>query len=190
MNKNSLMICFLMLLFFSAVTNAQIKKIDTTVKMGEYGFHVECSNKDTSENAITISPVGFRIQQNRASFKVPGKVTKALTDDFNDDGYPDIVICVYNGNIGSVVGISSSENKSIVPIFFPDIFLDAKIRDGYKGNDEFSVLTGTLLRKFPVFLPGDSSDKPTGGVRTVQYKALKDNEKLSFKVLRSFDVKN
>ncbi|MEP6682895.1 MAG: hypothetical protein ABJA35_06530 [Parafilimonas sp.] len=189
MNRNILMICFLIFIFCSTIINAQVKKIDTTVKLGDYGFHVECSNKDTSENMLTISPVGFRIQQNHAMFKVQGKVTKVVADDFNDDSYTDLVICVYNGDIGSVVGISSSENKSIVPIYFPDIFLDPKIRDGYKGHDKFSALTGTLLRKFPVYLPTDTLNKPTGGTRTIQYQAVKDNDKLSFKVLRSFDVK-
>ena len=190
MNKFGLVICFFLFLFCNDITNAQAKKIDTTVKMGDYGFHVECNNKDSVGNTITISPVGFRIDQNHAIFKVPGRVAKVMADDFNDDGYPDLVICMFNGDIGTVAGISSSENKSFVPIYFPDIFLDPAIRDGYKGDDQFSTLTGTLLRKFPIYLSADAPGKPTGGTRTIQYKAIKDNDKLSFKVLRSFDVKN
>ncbi|MEP6467429.1 MAG: hypothetical protein ABJB05_14065 [Parafilimonas sp.] len=190
MNRNSLLICFLLSIFCTAITNAQVKKVDTIVKMGDYDFHVECNNKDSAENMVIISPVGFRTDQNHTVFKVPGRVSKAMTDDFNDDGYPDLVLCLYKGDIGTIAGISSSENKSLVPIFFPDIFLDPTIREGYKGHDIFSTLTGTLLRKFPVYLPTDSPDKPTGGMRTVQYKAMKDNNNLSFKVLRTFDVKN
>jgi hypothetical protein len=59
----------------------------------------------------------------------------------------------------------------------------------YKGHDEFSDLTGTLLRKFPIYLPADSTDKATGGTRVVQYRAMMDNGHLAFKVLRSYDVK-
>jgi len=85
--------------------------------------------------------------------------------------------------------LSYNANKSFEPIYFPDIYLDSKIREGYKGHDEFSGLTGTLLRKFPIYLPGDSPDKATGGMRVVQYKAMMDNGHLSFKVLRWYDVK-
>jgi hypothetical protein len=169
---------------------AQVKKIDTTVKMGEYGFRVECNNKDSNQNIVTVSPVGFRIDQSRISFQIQGRISKAMADDFNDDGYPDLVVCVYNNDIISVVSISSSANKNLVPIYFPDIFLDPKIREGYKGHDVYSTLTGTLLRKFPIYLPNDAIDKPTGGTRTVQYKAMIEDDKLSFKVLRWFDVKS
>ena len=63
------------------------------------------------------------------------------------------------------------------------------MRDGYKGYDEFYSLTGTLLRKFPIYLPDDTPGKPTGGKRTVQYKVMSEDGRLTFKVLRSFDVK-
>jgi hypothetical protein len=191
--KKKLFVLFMPLFFMHAFTaNAQVKKFDTTVKLNETGFHVVCSNKSAETNTVSISPVGFRIDQNSAMFQIQGHVQKAMTDDLNDDGFPDLVLCIYsgaNGEIGTVAGISSAANKSFVPIYFPDIFLDPKLRDGYKGYDEFSTLTGTLLRKFPIYLPNDAPGKPTGGIRTVQYKAMKGDDKLSFKVLRSFDVK-
>jgi hypothetical protein len=192
MNRNCALLYFFLFLFFDVAANAQVRKFDTTVKLNETGFHVVCSNKSADNNTVSISPVGFRIDQNNPAFQVQGRVQKAMTDDFNDDGYPDLVLCIYsgaNGEIGTVAAISSAANKSFVPIYFPDIFLDAKNREGYKGYDEFSTLTGTLLRKFPIYLSGDAPDKPTGGKRTIQYKAIKDNDHLTFKVLRSFDVK-
>ena len=111
----------------------------------------------------------------------------------NDDGRPDLILCVYNGDsgeIGSIVAISYTADKNFDPIYFPDIYLDSKIREGYKGHDEFSDLTGTLLRKFPIYLPGDAADKPTGGMRVIQYKVMTDNGRLSFKVLRWYDTKS
>lgn len=192
MNLKNLSICFLMFIFFDTGLQAQSKKIDTTVKMGDQGYRVECSNKEADENYVSISPVGLRIAGSKPSFKVLGRVNKALTDDFNDDGLPDLVICVYNesNNQTTIVSMSYTADKNLVPIYFPDIYLDPKLREGYKGYDEFSVLTGTLLRKFPIYLPDDTSDKPTGGIRTIQYKAMNDGSHLSFKALRSFDVKN
>jgi hypothetical protein len=184
-------ICLSICWFSSAVSNAQSKKIDTTVLMGDKGFRVQCNNKNTDKNEITVTPVNLKFEGTNPSFTVYGKVTKAFTDDFNDDGSPDLVICVYsgdNGEIGAVAGLSYNADKSLVPIYFPDVYLDPKLREGYKGHDVFSDLTGTLLRKFPIYLPTDAPDKPTGGIRTVQYKAMQDNGHLSFKVLRSFDA--
>ena len=182
----------LLIFFFTASkTTAQTKKFDTTVKMNDQGYHVECSNKNVDQNDVKVITIGLQVQSNILAFKVQGKVFKALVDDMNDDGLPDLVICVYSGTnneLGAVMAISYKADKSFQPVYFPDIYLDAKIRDGYKGHDEFSTLTGTLLRKFPIYLSTDT-DKPTGGIRTVQYKAMMDGGHLSFKALRWFDVK-
>lgn len=187
----SFWICLVMLLL-SVGINAQSKKFDTTVKMGSQGYRVECNNKNADKNSITVSPIGLKTDGPDPSFSVYGRVTKVFIDDLNDDSRPDLVICIYggeNGAIGTVVALSYNADKGFDPIYFPDIYLDAKIREGYKGHDEFSDLTGTLLRKFPIYLSSDSTDKASGGTRVVQYKAMKDNGHLAFKVLRSYDVK-
>ena len=192
MNFNSIFICLSVFLFTALHVQSQTKKFDTTVKFGDNGYRVICSNKNAEKNDVSVSPVGFNPTGAKPEFTVVGKVTKAMSDDFNDDGRPDLAICVFTGpnlEIGSVVGISYNADKNFEGIYFPDIYLDAKIREGYKGHDEFSVLTGTLMRKFPIYLPSDT-DKPTGGTRTIQYKAMPDKGHLSFKVLRWFDVKS
>jgi hypothetical protein len=191
MKLNLFSICFFACCFSAAAGNAQTKKFDTTVKMGDKGYHIVCNNKNADKNEVTLSPVNLKFEGTNPSFLVYGKVTKAIADDFNDDGQPDVVICVYSGDsaaIGTVVGISYNADKSFAPIFFPDIYIDAKNKEGYKGHDVFSDLTGTLLRKFPIYLPGDIAGKPTGGVRTIQYKAMRENGHLTFKVLRSYDA--
>ncbi len=193
MIRNNFIVSFLLFLLFTSNTQAQTKRFDTTVKVGKQGFHVECSNKSADQNDISISPIGFKEEGPKPSFKIPGKVTEALIDDMNDDGSSDLLICVYSGDsseIGTIVCITyNATDKNFAPVYFPDIYLDPKIREGYKGHDEFSILTGTLLRKFPVYLPNDTPGNPTGGKRTVQYKAMTENGHSSFKVLRWFDVK-
>jgi len=185
-------IAIYMAIFFIAINaQAQTKKFDTTVKFGDKGYRVVCNNKDPDKNDVNISPINLKVNSQNPTFTIHGKVTKAMTDDFNDDGRPDLALCVFSGvdmNQGSIVAISYTADNSFEAIYFPEIFLDAKIREGYKGHDEFSVLTGTLLRKFPIYLSTDTG-KPTGGTRTVQYKAMQDNGHLTFKVLRWFDVK-
>jgi len=191
MKPNCFWICLLMSLLCVSI-QAQTKKFDTTVKMGDQGYRVQCSNKNADKNTVSVSPIGLKTDGPDPSFGVYGRVTKVFIDDLNDDGRPDLMICIFGGDnneIGTIAALSYNANKSFEPIYFPDIYLDSKIREGYKGHDEFSGLTGTLLRKFPIYLPGDSPDKATGGMRVVQYKAMMENGHLSFKVLRWYDVK-
>jgi hypothetical protein len=193
MIRNNFIVSFLLFLLFASNAQAQTKRFDTTVKMGKQGFRVECSNKNADQNDVSVSSIGFKATGPDPSFKAPGKITKVMTDDMNDDGSPDLVICVYSGDsseIGTIVCITFNvTDKNFVPVYFPDIYLDPKIRDGYKGHDEFSILTGTILRKFPVYLPNDTPGNPTGGKRTVQYQIMTENGHSSFKMLRWFDVK-
>jgi hypothetical protein len=38
------------------------------------------------------------------------------------------------------------------------------------GHDDFAVVEGTLVRRFPVYKDGDHNAAPSGGVRQLQYK--------------------
>lgn len=185
-------ILFIFVFFIVQGLKAQTQKFDTTVKYGDKGYRVTCNNKEPDKNEVDITPINLKSKVSKPSFNVNGIVTKAFTDDFNDDGLPDLAICVYSGegmSLGNVVAISFTADKTFAAMYFPEIYLDSKIREGYKGHDQFSALTGTILRKFPIYLPTDT-DTPTGGIRTVQYKAMEENGHLTFKVLRWFDVKS
>jgi len=68
--------------------------------------------------------------------------------------------------------------------------MDGKMNVGYKGHDEFTLLEGAILRRFPLYNPGDDKDKPTGGKRVIQYKiAPAGNGSFKFSILRSYDTK-
>jgi hypothetical protein len=41
---------------------------------------------------------------------------------------------------------------------------------GYMGHDEFAIVENTLNQRFPVYNPGDSNARPTGGMRQIEYK--------------------
>jgi hypothetical protein len=179
--------------FASAGVNAQDKKIDTTASQGAEGYKVLCNNKSASANQISISPKGFGKDIRDMSFTVKGTLRKILVDDFNDDGFPDLVLCIYsgiNGEIGTIAGIVSAGKNSLVPAAFPDIYSNPALREGYKGHDAFSSVMGTLMQSFPVYKPGDT-DTATGGTRVIQYGLGKaENGGLTFQVLRSYEKKN
>ena len=180
---------FALVSFFMPVcVKAQGVKIDTTAFYGNAGYRVTCSNKKDDANEVTISPKKFKNTVRDVSFTVKGRLTKILVDDLNDDGFPDLLLCVYTGakfEKGTIVGIYSSD-AAIMPAGFPDIYDDPKIREGYKGHDEFTIVVGSLLRSFPIYKPEDT-DTATGGTKVIQYKIIPDaNKRMVFKVLRSY----
>jgi hypothetical protein len=40
------------------------------------------------------------------------------------------------------------------------------------GHDQYAVVETRLVRRFPVYRPGDSNASPTGGTRQVSYKLV------------------
>lgn len=175
---------------------SQYKKFDSTVKIGKAGYRVICSNKNPDKNYISIKLIGFDNSNGGGGdidLSLLGRVKKIEVDDFNNDGFPDLVIYVFNGangEMGNVFSVSSEENKSLKPIIFPDIRDDQKLSDGYKGYDDFYLLNGTLFRSFPVYKPGDVAGHPTGAKRVIQYGVVPgDRGVLKFKVIRSFEEK-
>lgn len=179
-------------LFATVNIQAQVKKIDTTASQGSTGFRVICSNKDESENVVSISPKGFGKEVRDLSFAVKGRLRKIMVDDLNSDGYPDLILCIYsgaNGSMGNIACVASSGNNTLMPVRFPDIYAAPKLREGYKGHDEFTVMIGTLMQSFPVYKPEDT-DTATGGTRVIQYSITKgENGNAAFTVLRSYEKK-
>jgi hypothetical protein len=168
-----------------------INKIDSTLKNGKIGYHVICRNKNVDQNQLNIKPVGFDSEAREAAFMIRGRVTKAQIDDLNNDGYPDLVLYIYsdsNATIGSVYAMISSGNKGMIPCALPDAMMDGKINTGYKGHDEYSLLEGYLMQKFPIYKPGDDKNKPTGGTRSVLYKLTPENGGFKFSLIRFSDA--
>jgi len=180
---------FLFLELFGTVSaHAQVRKIDTLASFGGAGYRVSCNNKNADENTVTVSPKGFGKDVRDISFSIRGRLRKILVEDLNEDGYPDLLLCVYsgpNGELGNIVAVSSSGNNSLLPVRFPDIYSDHKLSEGYKGRDEFTVLASTLLQSFPVY-KADDTDIPTGGTKVIQYKMVKAENGYTFKPLRSY----
>jgi hypothetical protein len=164
------------------------------MKIGKVGYRVICSNKNNDKNPLKLSLIGFEENRGDIDVEVKGKVLSAEVDDVNNDGFPDLLMYIYtegDKRKGTVLAIASDNNKSVLPIIFPDILDDEKLKVGYNGGDEFRLLNGRLLRKFPVYNTTDSSanSTTTGVVRQVIYRVIYGEKgALKFKVDRSFDT--
>lgn len=170
----------------------QFKRIDTIMKLGKVGFKVTCNNKSELKNTIQITPVGFANTARDVSFEVKGRILKAEVDDLNRDLFPDLVLYLYNPGekmIGNVIGISSVNNENFLPITFPDIVNDPKLRIGYIGQDTYMLMEGSLMRRFPLFTTDSLGvSTPTGKYRQIQYQVVpSEKEGLKFKAIRSYE---
>jgi hypothetical protein len=174
-------------------TEAQFIRIDTVLKIGKVGYHVRCANKNADKNELTIKPLGFDNSAHELDFYIKGKISRLDIDDLNNDSYPDLIIYLYtgiDGVFGTVYAFMSSENKSIMAVALPDAMLDGKIKDGYRGHDQFSLLEGLLMQEFPIYKPDDEKDKPTGGKRFVQYQVVSTGDGgFKFKIIRIYETK-
>ena len=179
----------------TGTVNAQYSfgKVDTTLKIGKAGYRVDCRNKSTDQNELTISPIGFDSEARKLDFMIRGRVARAEIDDLNNDGFPDLVLYIYsdsNAAIGTVYAFLSEGNKSVTPCALPDIMLNGKVNKGYKGHDQFSLMESYLQQKFPIYKAGDDKDKPTGGTRVILYQLARNEEGSGFKfnMIRTYDT--
>lgn len=75
-----------------------------------------------------------------------------------------------SGSYGTVHAWSASPGRTLSPINVPE--LSGANAKGYMGHDSFDVVEGTLVRSFPVYRPGDSNARPSGGSRQIDYKLV------------------
>jgi hypothetical protein len=129
-------------------------------------------------NTLTIQPKGFSEDNSIITKTIDGSINNVEVDDVNADGSPELLIYVTSagsGSYGTAIGFSGNNNKSLSEIAIPSIIDNPKANKGYMGHDEFALVEGTLVQRFPIYKDGDTNSKPTGGTRQIQYK-LKNGE--------------
>lgn len=183
---------FFALALIPTILMAQGRRIDTTMKVGKAGYRINCFNKSSEKNPISIYPVGFESEMRDFSFELKGVLIGTEVDDLNKDGFPELLLYVANFdslNKSSVIAISSQENKSVAPIVFPDILDDPRLRDGYRGSDKYMLLEGVLMRTYPLFeKDANGVQQPTGKMRRLMYRVAPGEQgSLKFVVARFYD---
>jgi len=111
-----------------------------------------------------------------------GSLTGREVEDLNSDGRPELILFVTSagsGSYGSVMAWSASKGHTLLPITMPE--LSGKLAQGYMGHDQFAVVETTLMRRFPIYRPGDTNAKPTGGTRQISYKLVSGEAGFLFK---------
>lgn len=127
------------------------------------------------ESEVTITPNSGLEMKDKQRLHLEGTVTKADLYDLNNDGYSELILHTVtqgSGSYGSVKVFSPNNGISLSEAFLPEL-TEVQMREfKYMGHDVFSIEGGFLIRKFPIYLQGDSNSNPTGGVRKISYKLI------------------
>lgn len=140
-------------------------------------FHIISPNQG-SINQLEIVPAGLEVDNTVIKREIDGAVTGAEVADLNGDGSPEIYTYINSagsGTYGSLVAYAANNKKSLSEIYLPPLTDDKESSRGYMGHDEFAVVENNLVRRFPIYVTGDTNANPTGGMRQLQYK-LKQGE--------------
>lgn len=154
-------------------------------------FHIVATNEG-SLNQLTITPSGLSGSHEVLKQEIDGSVTGVEVADLNSDGFPEVYIYINSagsGSYGSLIAYGSNRNKSITPIFMPDITEDKKLSEGYMGHDEFTVMESSLGRRFPIYNKEDANCCPKGGMRQIEYKLLAGEAGWVLRVKNSMIIK-
>jgi hypothetical protein len=140
------------------------------LKLQGIGFNIASTGKD-GKNALSISTFGLEERDFNETFNIDGElVMDAEVEDLNSDGSPELLIFTQTtteDKIGNVYAFSVNNRKSMSQVYFQPTTENSKINQGYRGNDQFSVVETFLGQRFPIYKDQDSGAVATGMTRQV-----------------------
>jgi len=148
---------------------------DKVLEQSGFSFHLKSAN-NSSLNKLTINTQGGEIKSAIEELETDGSIYGAEIDDLDNNGFPEIYIYVSSagsGSYGSLIAYAVNNGKSISPIYLSPLENDPKASIGYMGHDEFAVVETTLVRRFPIYVDGDTNANPSGKTRQIDYKLKK-----------------
>lgn len=141
-------------------------------------FRVSCPN-DSSINSLSLVPAGLEVDNALISRAIDGTVVGAEVGDLDANGSPEVYVYVRSagsGSYGSLVAYAANRRKSLSNIDLPPLSDNPRAGRGYMGHDEFSLAGRVLVRRFPVYAPGDTNAAPSGGTRRLEYSLVRGKD--------------
>ncbi|WP_223516263.1 hypothetical protein, partial [Pseudomonas sp. GL-B-19] len=147
---------------------------DQTLELQGIRFHVKGEWVDGNP-VVRISPQGLEIDNSEITRPLTGNIARAEVADLDRDGSPEIYIFARSpgrGMSGELVAYSANRKKSLSEIYLPAVSENAKMAEGYQGEEEFAVVENALVRRFPVYDSPEAGAGRTGKMRQVQYRLV------------------
>ena len=115
-----------------------------------------------------------RMKYSTTTGDLDGTITDVYNADMDMDGNPEILIRSKGKDTVNYTKIYAFEfnNSNADKLDFPK--LTGLQRKGYRGNDNFYIREGKLIREFPIYDSNDAAAKPTGAKRQLEY-SLRNN---------------
>lgn len=159
-------------------TSALAAPYQNTLQLQGVTFKVQATGEgSTQQLTVQAERAGQPLAEKKLA--LDGTVVGAEVEDLNGDGQPELFVygqSAGSGSYGSVWAWSVSRQGRLLPIRLGA--MNSKDSSGYRGHDRFAVVETSLVRRFPIYLPGDSNARPTGGTRQVTYKLTPDGSTL------------
>jgi len=143
-----------------------------TLKLQGISFEVQASGEGSQQH-LTITTTGAKPPIKPIHQTVNGRVVGAKVADLNGNGTPEIYVFVQgagSGSYGELAAYAVTKGSDLSPIYLQE--LSGSPAQGYRGHDQFEVVEGCLVRRFPIYNSGDSNAKATGGERQICYKLM------------------
>jgi hypothetical protein len=144
-----------------------------TLKLQGISFQVQSSGEGSQQHLTITTTTAARVPIKPIHQMVNGQVVGAKVADLNGNGMPEIYVFVQgagSGSYGELVAYAVTSGSDLSPIFWQE--LSGAMAKGYQGHDQFEVVEGCLVRRFPIYMPGDTNAKATGGERQICYKLI------------------
>ena len=151
-----------------------------TIQMDKTGYFKSLTyndiiyNIEEKEGLLSVHPIGLDFEYSDV-YPVHGEIINVEIDDLNNDMFPEILVYTTSGTDkrGDVFGFSVNNEKSISKITVAKTSELKEANSGYYGHDEYAMVEGTFIQRFPIY----ENNQSTGKTRQIQYK-LEDTETL------------
>ena len=184
-----MILVFIIFLAGHARTQSNSKEYKT--ETGKIFFVIEKHPNGQSLSNIVITSSGFAYNLNE-TIEDSDPIKEAIDADLDSNGFDELYIITVSsgsGSYGSILAFASNRDISVSMINFSGVQGGDTYFKGYMGHDSFSLIDQKLIRAFPIYLPADKQNKPSGGMRTLTYGLYPGEAMWQLKIVKSAETK-